>query len=117
MDAAIRRAIAVGDYVSIDVGLTDGIFVGEVLSATSSTFEYRKYSRMTAFLMNNFLLQPIADSLFPVASQSSIVELVATGLVETVSRDAVVGIVFIIPLSELETGMVHITGASNIYFI
>jgi hypothetical protein len=47
MDAAIRRAIAVGDYVSINVGSTDRRVVREVLSATSSTFEYRKYSRMT----------------------------------------------------------------------
>jgi hypothetical protein len=39
--------IAVGDYVSINVGSTDRRVVREVLSATSSTFEYRKYSRMT----------------------------------------------------------------------
>jgi hypothetical protein len=60
--------------------------------------------------MNKFLLPPIAESLLTVASQSSIVELVATHLmVETMSRDMVVDIIFIISLLDLETGMVHIS--------
>jgi hypothetical protein len=117
MDAALKSAVAVGDYVTVDSGSASGIVVGEVISVTSSAIEYRKYIRMTEFLMQKFSLQPIVETLFPVASQTPIVELVATGLVETSSRDTVADVVFIVPLQELETGMVHITGASNIYFI
>ncbi len=67
--------------------------------------------------MREYSLKPITATLFPVASQSPVVELVATSLIKTVSREALVDVAFVVPLQELETGMVHITGASNIYFI
>jgi hypothetical protein len=55
-------------------------------------------------------------SLFPVAAQANIIELVGTVHTITASRNEINDIVYVVPIQELESGMVHITGACNLFF-
>jgi hypothetical protein len=63
-----------------------------------------------------FSLQPIMTSLFPIAAQSKIVEVVGMACTMSAAWSDIEDIVFIVPIQELESGMVHITGATNLYF-
>jgi hypothetical protein len=79
MNAMFKTAVAAGDFIRFAVGdERDEKLIGEVVSATDTAIEFRRYVRMMELLMKKFLLQPITMSLFPVAPQSSIDELVAT---------------------------------------
>jgi hypothetical protein len=53
------------------------------------------------------------SSLFPVASQANIAELVGTFSIISVPRNDVEDVVFAIPSQELESRMVHLTGATD----
>jgi hypothetical protein len=101
---------AAGDFIRFTAGdEREEKIIGEVVSATDTTIEFSRYIRMTKLLMNKFSLQPITMSLFPVASQSSVVELVATFESEIWPRVELDDVVSVIPLPELEAGLVHLT--------
>ncbi len=77
----------------------------------------RAYVPMTEAIMRQFSLPPVTASIFPVASQSNVRELVATTDLIKSSIRSIINIVFIVPIQELENGMVHVTGAANFFFI
>jgi hypothetical protein len=52
-----------------------------------------------------------------VAARSVITEVVATGTFQIILRDAVDNLIFILPLREIESGNVFITGATNLFFV
>jgi len=72
---------------------------------------------MTSNIINRYSLQPITSTFFPVASNTNIVELFGTTRIRTAARKDVVDVVFNLPVKELESGMVYLTGASNLYFV
>jgi hypothetical protein len=119
MEEAIRRAVSTGDFLHLKRHLPsiteDGVIV-EVLTASEETLLCRIYTPMTGEILNRFSLQPIMASLFPVAAQANIIELVGTVHTITASRNEINDIVYVVPIQELESGMVHITGACNLFF-
>jgi hypothetical protein len=119
MEEAIRRAVSAGDFLRLKRDLPsiteDGVIV-EVLTTSEETILCRIYTPMTGEILNRFSLQPIMASLFPVAAQANVTELVGTVRTVTASRNAINDIVYVVPIQELESGMVHITGAGNLFF-
>jgi hypothetical protein len=71
---------------------------------------------MTDEIMRRFSLQPITTTLFPVAAQSRIIELVGSAHTITTPWTSIEDIAFVVPIQELESGLVHLNGASNVYF-
>jgi hypothetical protein len=119
MEEAIRRSITAGDFLRLKgstPSTTPDAVIVEVLSAAEETVYCRIYTPMTGEILNQFSLQPIMASLFPVAGQSNIVELVGTVHTISAQRSDIIDIAYIVPIQELESGMVHITGASNLFF-
>jgi len=117
MDEVIRAVIAVGDRVEVHSDERGGKVLGEVVSVSSTYIKLRAYVPMTEAIMRQFSLPPVTASIFPVASQSNVRELVATTDLIKSSIRSIINIVFIVPIQELENGMVHVTGAANIFFI
>lgn len=117
LDDAIRIFVSVGDYISLRQATTSRTLIGQVLSASQDEVRFREFVPMARDIMTRFSLQPLVQSLYPVASQCNITELVVTSAVHNASREQLIDIVYVIPIGELESGMVHMTGASNIYFV
>jgi hypothetical protein len=117
MEAAIQSTITSRDFVLIKNTTGNNTMVAEVLSVTEENFTCRHYTRMTSDISRRFSLQPITSTFFPVASNTNIVELVGTSRITKEARIDVVDVVFCLPIMELESGMVHLTGASNLYFV
>jgi hypothetical protein len=94
------------------------LLFGEVMAAVEEDgLQCRIYSPMTSSILTQFSLPPITASSFPVAARSVITEVVATGTFQIISRDAVDDLIFILPLREIESGNVFITGATNLFFV
>jgi len=110
MEDAMKKAVSTGDFLRVKSDLL------EVLSAGDETIFCRLYKPMTVDIITRFSLQPIMTSLFPIAAQSNIVEVVGTACTMSAARSDIEDIIFIVPIQELESGMVHITGATNLYF-
>jgi hypothetical protein len=122
MDEAIKRCIGQGDFIRIrtasqDCSLGSQVFGEVVATVNEDRLRCRVYSLMTSSILTKFLLPPITESLFPVAARTVITEVVATNTFKNISRDEVEDLVFILPISELESGDVFITGATNLYFV
>lgn len=117
MEDAVKTAVSSGDFVRLNTCSRNRTDIVEILSVAGDTFTCRPYMPMTSDLISRFSLQPIVSSLFPVAYEANIVELVGTALIRSVQRSDVEDVVFAVPSQELESGMVHLTGSSNLYFV
>lgn len=117
MDQAIKKNISAGDFVRLKNRTSASPVVGEVISDAVNAIQLRIYSPMTSEILRKFSLPPIAASSFPIAARTSIIELVATSTIEESTREDVADIVFILPSTELESGLVFLTGAANLYFV
>jgi hypothetical protein len=117
MQEAIQSAVSVRDFVLLKNAMGNNTTVAEVLSASEENLTCRHYLPITSDILSRFSLQPITSSFFPVASNTNVVELFGTARTTTVARRDVVDVVFSLPITELESGMVYLTGASNLFFV
>ncbi len=122
MNDAIKRCLGPGDFIRIrkahQISPVDSLVFGEVLGAVrEDQLRCRMYCSMTTAILTKFTLQPIITSFFPVAARTVNTEVVATNIIEDLTRDAVEDIVFILPIQEFESGNVFVTGATNVYFV
>jgi len=107
----------VRDFVLLKNAMGNNTTVAELLSASEENLTCRHYLPITSDILSRFSLQPITSSFFPVASNTNVVELFGTARTTTVARRDVVDVVFSLPITELESGMVYLTGASNLFFV
>jgi hypothetical protein len=117
MDEAIKRNLSQGDFVNFRRRTPKSPAYGEVLSVINGNIRCRCYSPMTSSILTQFSLPTISAESYPVATSASITELFALNAIEDFSVDDVLDIVFILSMAELESGMVFITGASNLFFV
>ncbi len=122
MDGAIKRCLGQGDFVMFRNTAqhhSEGpLLFGEVVAAVNEDrLRCRIYSPMTSSILTQFSLPPITTTNFPVAARTVITEVVATSTFEIISRDVVEDLIFILPITEIESGNVFITGATNLFFV
>jgi len=117
MDVAIQRCVGQGDFIQFTQ--PEGpLLLGEVVAAVSDDrLRCRIYSPMTSGILTQFSLPPITPLTSPVAARTVINEVVATDNFRIILRDEVQDLIFILPLAEVETGNVFITGAANLFFV
>jgi len=117
MDVAIQRCLGQGDFIQFTQ--PEGpLLLGEVVAAVSDDrLRCRIYSPMTSGILTQFSLPPITPLTSPVAARTVINEVVATDNFRIILRDEVQDLIFILPLAEVETGNVFITGAANLFFV
>lgn len=77
---------------------------------------YRHFTPLNINLIRCFFLQPISSSLFPVADQTNIADLVGTAH-NSSTKGCFADVVYSMPIYGLEYRMVHLTGASDLFFV
>ncbi len=122
MDGAITRCLDPSDFLKFKCGSKhhpEGppLFGEVVATVNKDRLQCWIYSLMTSSILTRFLLPPITTSTFPVAVRSVIIEVVATNTFETITRDEAEVIVIIMPIREVESGNLFITGAANLYSV
>jgi len=111
----IRSTVSVGDFIGFRQG--DAYVVGEIIEAGHYEVTCREFVHMTKDIIVQFSLQPLTQSLYPVSSQLALTELVGTSSVVVMHRLEIVDIIFVVPVGEVESGIVHMTGVSNLFVI
>jgi len=123
MEEAIKRCVGVGDFVRVQRPCgrnSEGAEVlGEIVEVLQDADQLRCriYSLMSSSILRQFSLPPITVSMFPIAALTIVSEVVAMNTFVDLGREDVLDIIFILPISELESGNVFITGCSNLYFV
>jgi hypothetical protein len=95
----------------------EGYCVGIIIGYDGNLFQVRVLYPMTSECLKRFSLPPISTAAYPLASASNMVELVLQDTVVSVDRSNVVDIAFVLPLFEVESGLFHMSGSYNSYFI
>jgi hypothetical protein len=75
------------------------------------------FKNVTPEMLLHYSLPTITVGTSPLAMKSSMAELFHTAEVWKIYRSAITDLAFIIPLYEVESGLFHLSGAQNTYFI
>jgi hypothetical protein len=111
----LEKNVSAGDFIVFKKG--NATLIGGISTASLDEVTCREFVPMSKDFMRRFCLQPLVQSLYPVSSQLTVSKLVGTDTVHVLSQDTILNIVFIVPIGEIESGKVHMTGASNLFLI
>lgn len=122
MQGAIHYYAQVGDYVKF---LYDGNnndnnkehSLGEILNYSSDVVCLKLFRYMSSEVQQRFMLRPINSTDYPLTAQDTICEVFQTMEEILLDRSLIVDLAFIVPVSEIESGMFYLSGASNTYCI
>jgi hypothetical protein len=95
----------------------DDLAVGRIVGSTSDAVEVVVFETIKSSFLQQFALPPVTADDFPVASQSRMLEVVRKDTRISVARSSIHDIAFIIPVSEVESGLFHMSGSYNSFFI
>ena len=113
---AIRCCVQPGDFVMFDVS-SNRIGVGEITDATIDKVKLKLFKPMDSETVKNYMIKPISATDYSVAAQDGMVELYQTTQEIYVLRSKIKDIAFILSVDEVESGMFHLAGAENTFFV
>ena len=115
-DATIQSKIGVNDCIAFESQY--GIRLGMVIDESSEDVEVLIFEKVTSDISKQHSLQPVAAADYPMAYHGHMQEVVGK-ITDTLSvpRRSIVDIVFILPITEVESGMFHIAGSQSVFFI
>jgi hypothetical protein len=116
MDGAIKRCLGPGDFVKFG-NTTQHHSEGPLLVAAVNEDRLHCwiYYPMMSSILTQFSLPTITTTYIPVSARTVITEVVATSTFEIILRDVVEDLIFILPITEIESGNVFITSATNLF--
>jgi hypothetical protein len=125
MDDDLRIHVGLEDHILFQPSrimqrlqtVKDGLVVGIIIGSSGTTFQVRVFYPMTSECLQNFSLPPITAAEYPLASQSHMVEIVLQETIVSVERSRIFDIAFVLPLHEAESGLFHMSGSYNSFFI
>jgi hypothetical protein len=111
----IRNFVRVGDHIKFKKASSDENF-GLIVDASSLKVEVFLFHRMTSEMYRQHSLKPITATEYPMVYTSHMVELLASVEKIFVLWSDILGVVFVLPIDEVESGILHISGSKSIYF-
>jgi hypothetical protein len=92
--------------------------IGEILSEVPpGDIKVLLFIYVTEEIRSQYSLSSVTTEEAPFAIKSSMVEVIKSTTTLVIERSSIIDIAFVIPLMELEGGMVHLTGAANSFFV
>jgi hypothetical protein len=122
MQAAIHCHAQIGDYVKFLYNANNNNnnqeqSLGEVLHYSSNVARVKLFQLMSSEVQQRYMLRPINSTDYPLTSQDNICEVFQTNEEMLIDRSLIVDLAFIVPVSEIESGMFYLSGAINTYCI
>jgi hypothetical protein len=114
---AIQTCVQQGDYVIFSPLSRNAIGLGEITNVEISRVKLKLFKAMDSDIMQRHKIKPIASMDYTVAAQDGMVEVYQTSEEIYVERVKIQDIAFILSVQEVESGMFHLAGASNTFFI
>lgn len=117
MDRYLADHVGVGDSIRfLSTGGQESSNCGSIFHATADSVDVVVYTTVTSAFLQRFFLSPVQADVYPMASNSDMVELVALDERRNVPRSSILDIVFILLIAEVESGLFYMGGASNLFF-
>jgi hypothetical protein len=121
-DNSFEQHVAIDDFVvlrkpplcvdNVD-GLCCNTILGLVVACGQNNIEVKLFSRMTLRIIRRHAIQPLHATDHPTAC--AMVEVFGTETRYTFSRDKILDVAFVLPLSEVESGNFFLAGAANCF--
>lgn len=89
--------------------------MGEIVGSEQARVRVKMYSLMDSEVLQRYSISPISPNNFPVAYYNRIVEVYKMADEIFVSRSNIIDFVFVLPMAEVESGMLSMSGADNVY--
>jgi hypothetical protein len=111
----IQSKISVNDCVSFETQF--GVKLGVIVDTNTESIDVIVFQRVTSEMSQEHTLRPVTAAEYPVAYHGNMAEVLAR-VTERLSifRLSVVDIIFIVPISEVESGLFHVAGSRMAYF-
>ncbi len=115
--------IALRTYLSLDDGIilkhnNNDRAIGKIVkSHGDDKVSACLFSQVSSEILNHHSLSAVTDAEAPFALKSGMVEVIQTPTIIKIPRSSIVDLAFIVPLVEVESGLFHLTGAINTFFI
>lgn len=116
LDALIQNKIGVNDCIAFDS--RQGLRLGMVVNDSFENVEVLLFEKVTSDISKQNSFQPLSAIDYPMAYHGHMQEVfgrVTNNL--SVPRRSIVDIIFILPITEVESGMFHIAGSKVAYFM
>jgi hypothetical protein len=117
MDSYLANHVGVGDATRFILNGQESRIYGSIYRATADSVDVVVYTTMSSAILQQFLLLPVQADVYPMASQSCMVELIATEERRNVPRSNILDVIFILPVAEVESGLFFMDGAGNSFFL
>jgi hypothetical protein len=127
MDNSLRDHLGFEDYIlfqpieSTVAGrpllIVDNFAVGKIIGGTANVLQVQVFTRMTSEVCLQYSLPPVTTAAHPTASLANMIEVVCQDFFVNMARSAIHDIAHVMPLSEVESGLFHMSGCYNCFFI
>jgi hypothetical protein len=114
---AIQTCVQLGDYVISSPLSRNVIGLGKITNAEISHVKLKLFKVMESDILQRHKITPIGSTDYTVAAQDGMVEVYQTSEEVYVERAKIQDIAFILSVEEIESGMFHLAGAANTFFI
>jgi hypothetical protein len=114
---AIQTCVNVGDYVTFNPLPSNIIGLGEIVGAERNRLKVKLFKAMDSEAVQRYMIKPIAATQYTIATQDGMLEVYLTSEEIYVERAVVQDVAFILSVEEVESGMFHLAGAANTFFI
>jgi hypothetical protein len=114
---AIQTCVNVGDYVTFNPLPRNIIGLGEIVGAERNRLKVKLFKAMDSEAVQRYMIKPIAATQYTIATQDGMLEVYLTSEEIYIERAVVQDVAFILSVEEVESGMFHLAGAANTFFI
>ena len=91
--------------------------VGKIIGVTSHVLQVIVFTGMSSDLVRQHSIPPVTTAVFPTATLGNMIEVVRQDFCINVGRSTVHDIAYVLPLAEVESGLFHMSGCNNCFFI
>jgi hypothetical protein len=114
--AALRVIVSLDDAIIFN--RNNDTAIGKIIKVHGDSWvSVCLFTPITAELLILHSLSAITADESPFAVKSGMVEVIQSSIILKIPRSSIVDLAFIVPLGEVESGLFHLTGAVNTYFI
>jgi hypothetical protein len=114
--ATLQSKISVNDCIAFEAQCCTRL--GIVIDESFENVEVLIFEKVTSEISKQHSLKPVTAAVYPMAYHGQMQEVICkTTDTLSVPQRSIVDIVFIIPITEVESGMFHIAGSQSVYFM
>jgi hypothetical protein len=91
--------------------------IRKIVGGTANILQVQVFTRMTSEILLRYSLPPFTMASYPIASLGHMIKVLGQDCCVNVERSAIHDIAYVMPLSEVKSGLFKMSGCCNCFFI